>query len=197
MLFTLTQTTQFVQEIKKSRFIVNAAAVCSPAQANEFIQFVSDQTASHNCWAWKIAQQYRFSDDGEPTSTAGRPILAAIEGQQCDQLVVVVTRFFGGIKLGTGGLIRAYGGSANRCLQQAPRCPIIARQSYQFHCLYSEWPLIEHRLSELDAVIELQTFDALGVQLQIALPTKSSGLLQRLLTDLTRGRVTLSQPITD
>ncbi len=191
MPYTLTNPTQLTEEIKKSRFIVNAAPITNAQQATEFIDNISDPNATHNCWAWKIGQQYRFNDDGEPTSTAGRPILSAIEGQDCDQVVVVVTRYFGGIKLGTGGLIRAYGGSASHCLQQAELIELIARTSLQFHCYYNEWPIIENRLKELDAVIEQQNFDAEGVKASIAITQDNVVILKKNISDITRGRVVI------
>ncbi|KES15971.1 IMPACT family protein [Gilliamella apis] len=191
MPYTLTNPSQLTEEIKKSRFIVNAAPITNAQQATEFIDNISDPNATHNCWAWKIGQQYRFNDDGEPTSTAGRPILSAIEGQDCDQVVVVVTRYFGGIKLGTGGLIRAYGGSASHCLQQAELIELIARTSLQFHCYYNEWPIIENRLKELDAVIEQQNFDAEGVKATIAITQDNLLTLKKNISDITRGRVVI------
>ena len=106
-------------EIKHSRFITHAAAVETPEQALAFIARVSNRDATHNCWAYRIGAEYRSSDDGEPSGTAGRPILAAIEGQGYDQVVAVVTRWYGGIKLGAGGLVRAYGGAAAECLRVA------------------------------------------------------------------------------
>nr|WP_304362697.1 YigZ family protein [Gilliamella apicola] len=169
--------------------MVNAAPVTSAEQATDFINQISDLNATHNCWAWKIGQQYRFNDDGEPTSTAGRPILSAIEGQDCDQVVVVVTRYFGGIKLGTGGLIRAYGGSASHCLQQAELIELIARITLQFHCYYNEWPIIENRLKELDSIVENQEFDAEGVKVNVAITKDKLQLLQKNISDITRGRV--------
>ncbi|OCF91645.1 thymidylate synthase [Gilliamella sp. wkB7] len=192
MPYTLAIPTQLTEEIKKSRFIVNAAPVISAEQAAQFIDSISDPNATHNCWAWKIGQQYRFNDDGEPTSTAGRPILSAIEGQDCDQVVVVITRYFGGIKLGTGGLIRAYGGSASHCLQQATLIELIARITLQFHCYYNEWPIIENRLKELDAIIENQEFDAEGVKVSVAITKDNSVLLQKDISDITRGRVNIT-----
>src|SRR5699024_6278844 len=99
-------------EIKKSRFIARAAPVDDEAAALAFIERVIDPAANQNCWARLIGDSYRFDDAGEPGGTAGRPILQAIENQGYDRTVVVVTRFFGGIKLGTGGLARAYGGTA-------------------------------------------------------------------------------------
>ncbi|OCG37909.1 MULTISPECIES: IMPACT family protein [unclassified Gilliamella] len=189
MPYTLANPTELTEEIKKSRFIVNAAPVTSAEQATDFINQISDLNATHNCWAWKIGQQYRFNDDGEPTSTAGRPILSAIEGQDCDQVVVVVTRYFGGIKLGTGGLIRAYGGSASHCLQHAELIELIARITLQFHCYYNEWPIIENRLKELDSIVENQEFDAEGVKVNVAITKDKSQLLQKNISDITRGRV--------
>ena len=192
MPYTLAIPTELTEEIKKSRFIVNAAPVTSADQAAQFIDTISDPNATHNCWAWKIGQQYRFNDDGEPTSTAGRPILSAIEGQDCDQVVVVVTRYFGGIKLGTGGLIRAYGGSASHCLQQATLIELIARITLQFHCYYNEWPIIENRLKELDAIIENQEFDAEGVKVSVAITKDNLVILQKNISDITRGRVNIT-----
>ena len=192
MPYTLAIPTELTEEIKKSRFIVNAAPVTSAEQAAQFIDTISDPNATHNCWAWKIGQQYRFNDDGEPTSTAGRPILSAIEGQDCDQIVVVVTRYFGGIKLGTGGLIRAYGGSTSHCLQQATLIELIARITLQFHCYYNEWPIIENRLKELDVIIENQEFDAEGVKVSIAITKDNSLILSKNISDITRGRVKIT-----
>lgn len=192
MPYTLAIPTELTEEIKKSRFIVNAAPVTSADQAAQFIDTISDPNATHNCWAWKIGQQYRFNDDGEPTSTAGRPILSAIEGQDCDQVVVVVTRYFGGIKLGTGGLIRAYGGSTSHCLQQATLIELIARITLQFHCYYNEWPIIENRLKELDVIIENQEFDAEGVKVSVAITKDNSLILQKNISDITRGRVNIT-----
>ena len=192
MPYTLAIPTELTEEIKKSRFTVNAAPVTSADQAAQFIDTISDPNATHNCWAWKIGQQYRFNDDGEPTSTAGRPILSAIEGQDCDQVVVVVTRYFGGIKLGTGGLIRAYGGSTSHCLQQATLIELIARITLQFHCYYNEWPIIENRLKELDVIIENQEFDAEGVKVRIAITKDNSLILSKNISDITRGRVKIT-----
>ncbi|OTQ29922.1 IMPACT family protein [Gilliamella apicola] len=192
MPYTLAIPTELTEEIKKSRFIVNAAPVTSADQAAQFIDTISAPNATHNCWAWKIGQQYRFNDDGEPTSTAGRPILSAIEGQDCDQIVVVVTRYFGGIKLGTGGLIRAYGGSTSHCLQQATLIELIARITLQFHCYYNEWPIIENRLKELDVIIENQEFDAEGVKVSIAITKDNSLILSKNISDITRGRVKIT-----
>ena len=109
---TLQGLAEYREEIRKSRFHTIAAPVADEDEAQAFIAAHRDASAGHNCWAWKCGAQYRFSDDGEPGGSAGRPILAAIEGQDMDCVAVLVSRWFGGIKLGTGGLARAYGGGA-------------------------------------------------------------------------------------
>ena len=191
MPFTLLGPCEYREEIRKSRFISLAAPVNSAAEAQAFIAAQSDASASHNCWAWKVGQQYRFSDDGEPGGTAGRPILAAIEAQEMDQVAVLVIRFYGGIQLGTGGLARAYGGSANKCLQAAPRRELIAREQYRCHCLFAELPLLKARLAELDCLLESEHYDATGAELVLALPAPRVAELQRLLADISRGRIEL------
>ncbi len=191
MPFTLLGPCEYREEIRKSRFIALAAPVNSAAEAQAFISTHSDASASHNCWAWKVGQQYRFSDDGEPGGTAGRPILAAIEAQEMDQVAVLVIRFYGGIQLGTGGLARAYGGSANKCLQSAPRIELVAREQYRCHCLFAELPLLKARLNDFDCLLQHEHYDATGAELHLALPAARVAELQRLLADISRGRIEL------
>lgn len=81
--------------------------------------------ARHHCWAWRNGARYRFSDDGEPGGTAGRPLLQALEGAGLDEAAVVCVRWFGGVKLGTGGLVRAYSAAAARAAAAAGRVPIV------------------------------------------------------------------------
>ncbi|PID40057.1 MAG: IMPACT family protein [Proteobacteria bacterium] len=119
MMLTLASAAEYEEEIKKSRFIVKADAVASPDEAADFLERIRQARATHHCWAYKIGPAYRFSDDGEPAGTGGKPIWNAIERQGIDHVMVVVIRYFGGIKLGTGGLVRAYGGCAAKCLRQA------------------------------------------------------------------------------
>src|SRR5690606_41827717 len=116
MTFTLAAPCEYQETIRKSRFLTKAAPVASPEEAQAFIQAVSDNTATHNCWAWKIGNRYRFSDDGEPGGTAGRPTLVAIEGQDGDRVVVEVPRRVGGNQLVIVGLARYYVGSVCRGL---------------------------------------------------------------------------------
>lgn len=191
MTSTLASPCEYQEIIRKSRFLAKAAPVATPEEAQAFIQAVSDPGATHNCWAWKIGNQYRFNDDGEPGGTAGRPMLAAIEGQDCDQVVVVVIRWYGGIQLGTGGLARAYGGTAAKCLQAGKRIELVSRVRCSLHCRFAELPLLKARLNEFEALIESETFDAEGAQVGLALPAEQQARLQLLLSDISRGRISL------
>lgn len=190
---TLLDTCEFREEIRKSRFITLAAPIGSPADAQRFLEQHSDLAATHNCWAWKIGAQYRSSDDGEPGGTAGRPILAAIEAQDCDQVVVLVIRWYGGIQLGTGGLARAYGGGANKCLQQAQKRLLISRVEVRCSCTFSELALLKLRLAEVDGLLLDEQFTANGVDLLLALGEEHIHTLQRQLADLSRGRIILER----
>ena len=187
-LSTLAQPCRHQEEIKKSRFLALAAPIESPEQALAFLREVSDPAATHNCWAYRTGQDYRFNDDGEPGGTAGRPILQAIEGQEMDRVVVVVTRWYGGIKLGAGGLVRAYGGTAAECLRRAGRVPIVAMARLGVHCGFAELTLLKARLKELQAEIENEAFGADGVELLLRLPDSHVDEARLRISDISRGR---------
>jgi len=193
MPFTLSDFCEYREEIRKSRFITLAAPIGSPADAQTFIEQHSDLNATHNCWAWKLGGQYRSNDDGEPGGTAGRPILAAIEAQDCDQVAVLVIRWYGGIQLGTGGLARAYGGGANKCLQAAPKVELISRVPLSCACAFGELALVKLRVAELGGLVVEETFTANGVELKLALGEAQIETLQLQLADLSRGRILLER----
>lgn len=188
-LSTLTRRSHHHAEIKKSRFLAQAAPVATPEQALAFVRAVSAADATHNCWAYRIGQDYRFNDDGEPGGTAGRPILQAIEGQGFDRVAVVVTRWYGGIKLGAGGLARAYGGTAAECLRTADRVAIVAMARLGFRCDFAELALFKARLRELEADPVREAFDADGVALEFELPAQRVAEAQARIGDLSRGRI--------
>ena len=187
-LHTLVTASRHSEEIRKSRFLAQAAPVETPPQALAYVQQISDVTATHNCWAYRIGQDYRFNDDGEPGGTAGRPILQAIEGQGVDRVVVVVTRWYGGIKLGAGGLARAYGGTAAECLRLAERVPLVVMARLGVRCDFAELARVKARLREIGAVIEQENFDATGVSLQIRIPQDQVIEAKARIVDITRGR---------
>lgn len=117
-------TSRFAPEpVKGSRFVATVAHVEEEAEATALIEAVRAEwpDATHHCWAWRLrdGERTRSSDAGEPGGSAGRPILAQIEGHELHDVVVVVSRWFGGTKLGVGGLVRAYGGTAGMALDRA------------------------------------------------------------------------------
>lgn len=187
-LYTLTDACQYGTEIRKSRFVAMAAPVLSVEQAMRFLHDSGDLAASHRCWAYRVGSAYRFTDDGEPGGSAGRPILQAIDGQDMDGVAVLVMRWFGGIKLGVGGLIRAYGGTAAECLRQAPRVPLIATVLVAMHCDFTDQARLKADFRTWEAVIEKEDFDTSGVHWCVRLPASRVAELQARVADLSRGR---------
>lgn len=185
---TLADTARLQQEIKKSRFLAQAAPVEDGDAALAFVARVGVREATHNCWAYRIGANYRFNDDGEPGGSAGRPILAAIEGQGLDRVVVVVTRWFGGVKLGVGGLVRAYGGCAAECLRLAPKRPLVERVPVRVRCDFSVAANLHARLREFEAAKRDERAFADGIELELELPRERVAALAALLRDLSRGR---------
>lgn len=190
---TLAAAATHAIDIKHSRFIAHAAPVDSPHAALEFLSTVADADATHNCWAYRIGAEYRSSDDGEPAGTAGRPILAAIEGQACDRVMVVVTRWYGGIKLGAGGLVRAYGGAAAECLRQAERRPLVAMQALIVHCGFDDLGSVHAALIAHGAEKEQERFTETGAVLHLRLPSSRVDTLKTQLRDATRNRVRIAE----
>ena len=185
---TLTAAVQHEADIRKSRFLALAAPLESPEAAQAFLDAARDPQATHNCWAWRFGAQYRFHDDGEPGGTAGRPILQAIESQGYDRVAVLVIRWFGGIKLGTGGLARAYGGTAAECLRLAERVELREESRVVCSCPYADMDRVQARLLAAGARIEQADFDGQGVQWRLVVAKRDVAELQALYTDQTRGQ---------
>ena len=186
---TLAATTAHPLEVKHSRFLAQAAPAKTPDAALAFLAEVADPDATHNCWAYRIGGDYRSSDDGERAGTAGRPILAAINGQGFDQVMVVVTRWYGGIKLGAGGLVRAYGGAAAECLRTAPRQPLVAMAMLELHAVFDDIGTVHAALTVNGAEKRAETFLVDGVRVQLSLPADRVDALKARLRDATRDRV--------
>ena len=181
-------------EIKHSRFIAHAAPIPHAAAALEFLQQVAVVDATHNCWAYRYGNEYRSSDDGEPAGTAGRPILAAIDGQGYDRIAVVVTRWYGGIKLGAGGLVRAYGGTAAECLRLAQRSPLVPMTERILQCGFEDMGIVHTLLGSAGAEKLDEQFLPEGLRLHVRLPADRLDALAIRLRDATRDRLRLSEP---
>lgn len=190
---TLLAPAQATLEARHSRFLAQAAPVASPTAALAFVADVSDRAATHNCWAYRIGDEMRSTDDGEPGGTAGRPILAAIDGAMLDRVVVVVTRWYGGIKLGAGGLVRAYGGCAALCLRDAPSAPYVATTKALLRFAFADTGVVHGVLAGCGAVRCREQFDEASIEIEIELPRDAVGPLKTRLRDATRGRACLTE----
>ncbi len=190
---TLTGEVVHETEVKRSRFIAHAAPVADEDEARAFLERIGDPSATHNCWAFRAGDQYRFDDDGEPGGTAGMPILQAIEGQGFDRVVVVVTRYFGGTKLGTGGLARAYGGTAAEALRTAESRPLVKKVRLRL-ALPFEHINAAHQAMESHAADKLdESFDSDGVTLVVSLPQANRQAFADHLRDLARGQARIAR----
>jgi uncharacterized YigZ family protein len=189
LMFTLSDIYTAEQEIKRSRFVAFAGPASDEAAAKAFIAESSHGDANHNCWAWRLGPSYRFNDDGEPSGTAGKPILQAIDGQDLDRVAVVVTRWFGGTLLGSGGLIRAYGGTAAQCLRLAPKTRLIAMTALAVTVRFSDLAVVKARILAIaDSKIAPEVFTDIGARLDVQVPTDHAADVVALVTDLTAGR---------
>ena len=191
----VTQITRHELRIKRSQFIGTAAPAPTREAAEEFIKQIKKEfhDATHNCFAYRIdPQTHRYSDDGEPAGTAGSPILAAIEKHQLIQTVVVVTRYFGGIKLGTGGLARAYGQCAEETLQRAPQEKIVVMEHLMVRFPYSMTGTIQQMLERNGARVEGRTYSEM-VTMEVAVPRAAKSQLITSLIEATAGKIEIQE----
>jgi uncharacterized YigZ family protein len=187
-MLTLKSSASYEEVIKKSRFIGHAACVTSQAESLDFYESVMDPQATHNCWAWRINFQVRSSDDGEPSGTAGRPILNVIERRELENVMVVVTRYFGGIKLGVGGLVRAYSGTTAKCLDRATVIELFPMSEYTIKAGF-EWASSVHSLLNQFSAEKLdESYDNDGLKLIIRCREASYSDLSAGLRDACRGQ---------
>ena len=187
MPFTIASPVSFEEDIKKSRFQAIAVPVENEQAVKDFLETHKDLTTTHQCWAWKIGHNVRFNDDGEPSGTAGRPILATIEGNELTNILVLVNRWYGGIKLGTGGLVRAYGGCAGQGLLLAEKIELIEKKKVSFACHFNEWSIFQYELNQQQIEFK-ENYTATGVQVEALLQIHQIEPLSLKIQDVTRGR---------
>lgn len=157
----------FEEEIKKSRFITYLKHTQGLADAKAFWQEIRElhPTARHHCWA-AVAEQPNnsqalgFSDDGEPAGTAGKPMLSALQGSQVGEISAVVVRYYGGILLGTGGLVRAYSGGVQQALKLLETELKIERKPYEVRCDYGQINGVQLLCEQHNVEIQSQDFQA-------------------------------------
>lgn len=187
---TLKHPVEHQEEVKGSDFLVYASRADTPEEALTFVQGIRQKhpEATHVCWAYKMEQQYRFNDDGEPGGTAGQPILRAIQGQGLDHVVVAVVRYYGGTKLGAGGLVRAYGGSAAEALRTAEKHEELPRVSLTLQVPF-ELTSVLYRLLESYTLFErAEEYTEQGLTFRLTLLADELNPLQQQVQDATRGQ---------
>lgn len=184
--------TEFVD--RNSRFITNAAPAFSVAEAQAFIDCIRDKypDASHHVPVFLIghgsATIAHCSDDGEPAGTAGRPALAVLQGSGLGDIVVVITRYFGGTKLGTGGLVRAYSDSMRLVLEEMPLAKKVATTTIMFVVSYALFEPSKLMINNYDGLIIDQIFGA-DVTLTVRLVNKHLDSFKERMVNLTNGYV--------
>lgn len=171
--------------IKGSRFRATVVVVDSVDTAMARLAAVraADPDATHHCWAFKLANgAVRCSDDGEPSGTAGRPILARLEGSEVVDALVVVTRWYGGTKLGAGGLVRAYGRTAGDALADCRMAPWVPMVSLVLEYDYAD-------SGAVDALVQGETTYGARIRRTVSVPASARDALVEKLLEATAGRV--------
>lgn len=191
-MYTVAGYHELETHIKKSRFVTRVLYVSSEAEAMSFLEEVRDPAASHNCWAFRTGDIFRFSDEGEPTGTAGKPILGSIFNKEFDNVMVVVTRYFGGIKLGAGGLIRAYGGVTAQCLDECESHELVEMAvltvKVPFELTGNAYRIIEK--NDLEKVDERYLPE--GLEIEIHLPRAKRNTVENQFREQGGGKYTLT-----
>ena len=183
--------------IKKSKFIARAVHITTEEEAQAYLRDGKKQywDARHNCYAYQLggnSEKQKSSDDGEPSGTAGKPILEVLKNKGLTNTLIVVTRYFGGIKLGTGGLIRAYGTAAVAALDNAIIEDYIACRILYLQTDYSFLSATERLLPDFEAVITKRDFaDFVGLTVEVPEDKADEYLLA--LRDKTNGTLTVRE----
>ena len=179
--------------INKSRFIGHAAPVKTAEEALTFLDSIraKHKDATHNCYAYIIGQNagiMRYSDDGEPGGTAGMPIIEVMKARGVVDCAVVVTRYFGGILLGAGGLVRAYSHTCALALNAAQVCQMHPTETWMFEVAYPLWDKVQHTLKSLPARLESTEFTT-AVTFELSVKAADSERVRAELTRVTDGRI--------
>lgn len=183
------------QIIDRSRFLCTIERVRTVEEAQAFIREMNAEfpDATHNCWAYVVGapgstDRIGMSDDGEPHGTAGRPMLTVLQHCGVGEIAAVVTRYFGGIKLGTGGLVKAYGGAVQEALASLPTEERVDTVTVQFAVGYALVGAVQQLLPEVHADVLEQDF-GVEASFTVRLPRVDLSALTERLGNLTRGAV--------
>ncbi|MCH1571776.1 MAG: YigZ family protein [Longimicrobiales bacterium] len=187
------------QVIQRSRFITTVAHAPDPEAAHAFVARMRDEfpDATHNCWAFVAGPpgsttRIGMSDDGEPHGTAGRPMLTSLVHSGVGEIVAVSTRYYGGVKLGTGGLSRAYSGGVVLALAEMPREEKVDRRGVRLTVGYPDIDSIQRLVSEREWILLDESFGS-DVSLELLIPSSEIEDARTLVADRTRGSGVLEE----
>ncbi len=189
--YTIANTPTFELKIRGSIFIGNAKSITNKEEAMEFLEHIRSKyyDATHNCYAYRIGSKgmiYRSGDDGEPSGSAGKPILFAIQKFGFSDIIVTITRYFGGIKLGISGLARAYSQTANELLTLAIRKEVYRTQPVKVYCTYEDFHIVKKILEDLSVNYSVNYSDAIEIKAEVFI--SKIDIFKDLVTSLTNGR---------
>lgn len=179
-------------EVKKSKFAATAFPAETEQEAMDEIKQVSDPGASHNSWAFKIGGIHKYSDDKEPRGTAGRPIYNAIEAKGFDLCGIVVTRYFGGVKLGTGGLTRAYGHAASLVLDSCPGQVILTELNLTIKLPHDRVNVLHHLKKLFGYAVLEENYTEAGLSAVITIDGSKYDEFVEKCTEMSGGKVEIS-----
>lgn len=193
--YTLAQPVHADIEIRKSRFIALATPVAGRDAAQQLVSTLRAEHpgASHVCWALLAGGHSGMSDDGEPSGTAGRPIMEVLRHHELDNVLGLVVRYFGGVKLGAGGLVRAYTDAIATALKQAQRVEYVAQAVLEVDVDYGAEAKVRRWIERQGYLLKGSSHGA-RVTLTIGLPAAECDAAREALRDLTQGQARISKP---
>ena len=176
--------------IKRSTFIAHLHYVTTMQEAKKYISSIADEykTANHNCWAYIVGDKgetFHSSDAGEPSGTAGQPMLNTLKKHEMTNIVAVVTRYFGGVKLGIRGLIEAYGETVAAAIESYPLKKLIQLHSYKVTCGYDLAEQLKYKIEQLNGKIDNVDYAA-DVTISISIEEYIKDDLEKYLSELER-----------
>lgn len=189
-MYSITHPVTSILEIRKSRFLACVEPIADRATGQSRVNELRmlHPGCAHVSWALLAGGHSAAVNDGEPPGTAGRPMLEVLRHQDLDGVLAVVMRYFGGVKLGSGGLVRAYTGAVAQALLQAEKIEHTPSQTLCFECAYAHEGIARSLIAELGAEL-LAVSHGQAVRLQVRLPATAVGALQEQLLSITRGEL--------
>jgi len=196
--YTISGESEIEIKIKASKFIGRAIPCSDETEAEKILNGIRKKyyDATHHCFAFRVGLgskcKFRYSDAGEPSGTAGRPIFDRIDGKDLTNVIVVVTRYFGGTKLGTGGLTHAYSDSAAQAIEKAGVIEEFITRDISMTVRFPDYNNVERVFNKYNVTVKQHDF-AEVVRLTIEIRTSLADQLKNELTELTSGRITFGE----